>query len=148
VISANITGMAGARDHLRKLAGEGRAAAVRAVAELAAALKANRHPSTSAPSTAGQAGAGSVVRANKASDRAGSRALDDRVFGITTNRRKALEQAKQRFEPPKPREALAKGLRWHSEPLSEPAYLRSRSGDRLPDREAAVIGKLREAMRR
>ncbi len=144
MISARVTRMAGARDHLRKFAGEGRAVASRAVAGLGAALKANRHPSTPAPSAA----AGTVVRSNKASGRAGSRALDDRVFGNTTNMRKALEQAKERFEPPKPREALAKGRRWHSEALPEPAYLHSPSGNRLPDREAVVIRKLREALRR
>ena len=148
MISARVTGMAGARDHLRKFAGEGRAVALRAVAGLGAALKANRHPSTPAPSAAASIGAGTVVRANKATARAGSRAVDDRVFGNTTNMRKVLEQAKERFEPPKPREALVKGRRRHSEALPEPAYLHSPPGNRLPDREAVVIRKLREALRR
>jgi hypothetical protein len=140
--------MAGARDHWRKFAGEGRVAAVRAVAELGTALKADRQRFTPAPSAAAPAGVGTADRANKSSSRAGSRALDDRIVGITTNMRKALEQAKERFETPKPREALPKGRRLRSEALPEPAYLRSRAGDRLPDRETVVIRKLREALRR
>jgi hypothetical protein len=148
VIAASVTGTAGARNRLRKLADEGRAAAMRAVADLGAALKAHRHRSAPAKSAAAPAGAGSLVRANNASGSAGSRALDDRVFGISTNMRKALEQTKERFEPPKPRESLARGRPWHSKALPEPASLHSPSGNRSPGKEAVVIGKLGVAMRR